>query len=84
MNYDQHELESDPGPIASEDWFLANLRRVMKVVADDDQQNSYYNDRDDEHRRSLQAESESGYQIPVPGAASQASERRYDAREIPQ
>jgi cellulose synthase/poly-beta-1,6-N-acetylglucosamine synthase-like glycosyltransferase/peptidoglycan/xylan/chitin deacetylase (PgdA/CDA1 family)/spore germination protein YaaH len=32
MNYDQHELESDPGPIASEDWFLANLRRVMKVV----------------------------------------------------
>jgi cellulose synthase/poly-beta-1,6-N-acetylglucosamine synthase-like glycosyltransferase/spore germination protein YaaH/peptidoglycan/xylan/chitin deacetylase (PgdA/CDA1 family) len=32
MNYDQHEVESDPGPIASQDWFLANLRRAMKDV----------------------------------------------------
>ncbi len=32
MNYDQHEIESDPGPIASQDWFLGNLQRVLKVV----------------------------------------------------
>jgi peptidoglycan-N-acetylglucosamine deacetylase len=32
MNYDQHETESDPGPIAGQDWFLANLRRVLKIV----------------------------------------------------
>jgi len=32
MNYDEHEVESDPGPIASQDWFVANLTRVMKVV----------------------------------------------------
>ncbi len=32
MNYDQHESSSGPGPIASQDWFEANLRRVLKVV----------------------------------------------------
>ena len=32
MNYDQHETESDPGPIAGQDWFLANLRRVLEIV----------------------------------------------------
>ena len=32
MNYDQHEVDSDPGPIASQDWFVANLRRTLKIV----------------------------------------------------
>ncbi len=32
MNYDQHEVESDPGPIAAQDWFLGNLARVLKTV----------------------------------------------------
>ncbi len=32
MNYDQHELESDPGPIAAQEWFLGNLRHVLTVV----------------------------------------------------
>ena len=32
MNYDQHEVSSGPGPIASQDWFVGNLRRVMKAV----------------------------------------------------
>jgi cellulose synthase/poly-beta-1,6-N-acetylglucosamine synthase-like glycosyltransferase/peptidoglycan/xylan/chitin deacetylase (PgdA/CDA1 family)/spore germination protein YaaH len=32
MNYDQHEVDSDPGPIASQDWFVGNLRRVLKIV----------------------------------------------------
>ena len=32
MNYDEHEVDSDPGPISSQEWFLANLTRVMKVV----------------------------------------------------
>src|ERR1035437_9840599 len=32
MNYDQHEIESQPGPIASQDWFVANLQRVLKIV----------------------------------------------------
>jgi len=32
MNYDEHETNSDPGPIASQPWFLANLERVLKVV----------------------------------------------------
>jgi cellulose synthase/poly-beta-1,6-N-acetylglucosamine synthase-like glycosyltransferase/peptidoglycan/xylan/chitin deacetylase (PgdA/CDA1 family)/spore germination protein YaaH len=32
MNYDQHEIESQPGPIASQDWFVANLKRVLTVV----------------------------------------------------
>ena len=32
MNYDQHELDSDPGPIAAQDWFLGNLQHVLKIV----------------------------------------------------
>jgi len=32
MNYDEHEVDSQPGPIASQEWFVANLVRVMKVV----------------------------------------------------
>ncbi len=32
MNYDQHEVESEPGPIAAQDWFIANLTRVLKSV----------------------------------------------------
>ncbi len=32
MNYDQHEANSDPGPVASQPWFIANLQRVLKVV----------------------------------------------------
>ncbi len=30
MNYDEHEVESQPGPIASQNWFVANLTRVLK------------------------------------------------------
>src|SRR6185437_3025084 len=29
MNYDQHEENSDPGPVAAQDWFVQNLMRVM-------------------------------------------------------
>jgi len=32
MNYDQHQTTSTPGPIASQDWFVANLRRVLAIV----------------------------------------------------
>ena len=32
MNYDQHESVSDPGPIAAQDWFVANLQRALKIV----------------------------------------------------
>ncbi|HEY2471266.1 MAG TPA: glycosyltransferase [Terracidiphilus sp.] len=32
MNYDQHENSSEPGPIASQDWFVANLNRALKTV----------------------------------------------------
>ena len=32
MNYDQHWLTSDPGPIAAQDWFVENLRQVLQVV----------------------------------------------------
>jgi cellulose synthase/poly-beta-1,6-N-acetylglucosamine synthase-like glycosyltransferase/peptidoglycan/xylan/chitin deacetylase (PgdA/CDA1 family)/spore germination protein YaaH len=32
MNYDQHQTDSGPGPIAGQDWFIDNLREVMKVV----------------------------------------------------
>ena len=32
MNYDEHEETSDPGPVASEPWFEANLTRVLKIV----------------------------------------------------
>ena len=33
MNYDQHEVESEPGPIAAQDWFIGNLARVLKIGA---------------------------------------------------
>jgi len=32
MNYDEHEESSEPGPIASQTWFLNNLKRVLKLV----------------------------------------------------
>jgi len=32
MNYDQHEETGRPGPIAAQDWFENNLKRVLKVV----------------------------------------------------
>ena len=32
MNYDEHQTTSDPGPIASQPWFIANLVRVLKLV----------------------------------------------------
>jgi len=32
MNYDQHQTTSDPGPVASQPWFIGNLQRVLKVV----------------------------------------------------
>ncbi len=32
MNYDQHEDGSEPGPVAAEDWFEANLARALKYV----------------------------------------------------
>ncbi len=32
MNYDQHQVTSDPGPIAAQQWFIGNLVRVLKVV----------------------------------------------------
>ncbi len=32
MNYDEHWLTSPPGPIASQDWFVENLRQVFDVV----------------------------------------------------
>ena len=32
MNYDEHENTSQPGPIASQDWFENNLHRVLKIV----------------------------------------------------
>jgi cellulose synthase/poly-beta-1,6-N-acetylglucosamine synthase-like glycosyltransferase/peptidoglycan/xylan/chitin deacetylase (PgdA/CDA1 family)/spore germination protein YaaH len=32
MNYDEHQTETDPGPVAGQDWFEDNLRAAMKVV----------------------------------------------------
>ncbi len=32
MNYDEHEDQSEPGPIASQTWFVNNLKRAIKVV----------------------------------------------------
>ncbi len=32
MNYDQHQTTSDPGPVAAQSWFVANLVRALKVV----------------------------------------------------
>jgi cellulose synthase/poly-beta-1,6-N-acetylglucosamine synthase-like glycosyltransferase/peptidoglycan/xylan/chitin deacetylase (PgdA/CDA1 family)/spore germination protein YaaH len=35
MNYDQHQATSDPGPVASQEWFVGNLTRVLKIVPKD-------------------------------------------------
>ncbi|HXE09652.1 MAG TPA: glycosyltransferase [Acidobacteriaceae bacterium] len=32
MNYDQHQTSSGPGPIAAQDWFVDNLKNILKVV----------------------------------------------------
>ena len=32
MNYDEHQTTSNPGPIASQEWFVGNLTRVLKTV----------------------------------------------------
>ncbi|MBB5338880.1 polysaccharide deacetylase family protein [Tunturiibacter gelidoferens] len=32
MNYDEHQTDSGPGPIASQDWFIDNLKNVLKTV----------------------------------------------------
>jgi peptidoglycan/xylan/chitin deacetylase (PgdA/CDA1 family)/spore germination protein YaaH len=32
MNYDEHYPEATPGPVASQDWFVANLKFASKVV----------------------------------------------------
>lgn len=32
MNYDEHQSDSGPGPIASQDWFIDNLKNVLKTV----------------------------------------------------
>jgi peptidoglycan-N-acetylglucosamine deacetylase len=32
MNYDEHQTGSAPGPVASQDWFVQNLKDVLKVV----------------------------------------------------
>jgi cellulose synthase/poly-beta-1,6-N-acetylglucosamine synthase-like glycosyltransferase/peptidoglycan/xylan/chitin deacetylase (PgdA/CDA1 family)/spore germination protein YaaH len=35
MNYDEHQVDSEPGPIASQDWFIDNLKNVLKQVPKD-------------------------------------------------
>ena len=35
MNYDEHQTDSGPGPIASEAWFIRNLQNVMRDVPKD-------------------------------------------------
>ena len=35
MNYDEHQVDSDPGPVASQDWFIDNLKQVLKTVPKD-------------------------------------------------
>jgi cellulose synthase/poly-beta-1,6-N-acetylglucosamine synthase-like glycosyltransferase/peptidoglycan/xylan/chitin deacetylase (PgdA/CDA1 family)/spore germination protein YaaH len=32
MNYDEHQDGTEPGPVASQDWFLDNLKQVLKTV----------------------------------------------------
>jgi peptidoglycan-N-acetylglucosamine deacetylase len=32
MNYDQHWQTSPPGPISAQDWFVTNLRNILKLV----------------------------------------------------
>jgi cellulose synthase/poly-beta-1,6-N-acetylglucosamine synthase-like glycosyltransferase/peptidoglycan/xylan/chitin deacetylase (PgdA/CDA1 family)/spore germination protein YaaH len=33
MDYEEHTNGTDPGPIASQDWFVENLKNVLKIVA---------------------------------------------------
>ena len=35
MNYDEHQSPEEPGPVASQDWFLDNLQKALKVVPKD-------------------------------------------------
>jgi cellulose synthase/poly-beta-1,6-N-acetylglucosamine synthase-like glycosyltransferase/peptidoglycan/xylan/chitin deacetylase (PgdA/CDA1 family)/spore germination protein YaaH len=32
MNYDENQSAGEPGPVASQDWFVDNLQQVLKVV----------------------------------------------------
>src|SRR5258708_7174735 len=32
MNYDQHQVTSAPGPVAAQDWFVANLNQALKDI----------------------------------------------------
>ena len=32
MNYEQHLIGTDPGPIAAQDWFIDNLKNALKVA----------------------------------------------------
>lgn len=32
MNYDQHWQTSPPGPISAQDWFVTNIRNILKLV----------------------------------------------------
>jgi cellulose synthase/poly-beta-1,6-N-acetylglucosamine synthase-like glycosyltransferase/peptidoglycan/xylan/chitin deacetylase (PgdA/CDA1 family)/spore germination protein YaaH len=32
MNYDEHQGAEEPGPVASQDWFLDNLNKALKIV----------------------------------------------------
>jgi cellulose synthase/poly-beta-1,6-N-acetylglucosamine synthase-like glycosyltransferase/peptidoglycan/xylan/chitin deacetylase (PgdA/CDA1 family)/spore germination protein YaaH len=32
MNYDEHDDATDPGPVASQSWFVANLQRLLTLV----------------------------------------------------
>jgi cellulose synthase/poly-beta-1,6-N-acetylglucosamine synthase-like glycosyltransferase/peptidoglycan/xylan/chitin deacetylase (PgdA/CDA1 family)/spore germination protein YaaH len=32
MNYEQHLIGTDPGPVAAQDWFVDNLKTALKVV----------------------------------------------------
>jgi cellulose synthase/poly-beta-1,6-N-acetylglucosamine synthase-like glycosyltransferase/peptidoglycan/xylan/chitin deacetylase (PgdA/CDA1 family)/spore germination protein YaaH len=32
MNYDEHQTTSNPGPVASQEWFVGNLRRALTIV----------------------------------------------------
>jgi len=32
MNYDEHWREATPGPIASQDWYVENLKQIMEIV----------------------------------------------------
>ncbi|HET9281965.1 MAG TPA: glycosyltransferase [Candidatus Angelobacter sp.] len=32
MNYDEHQVTSSPGPVASQDWFVSNLQQAVKDI----------------------------------------------------